>query len=320
MKIFYSLFLCLIFVFPSINSWSQKILSSKDQSEIRYLSRKKIETDLVDLLNTLSFADLSEFERKNLIENSYLPNPNQVFFDDAAIVEDDLNGIPKEQTKVADLSIDRYLKNFDLYYKKSDYPSVETGNMLVSELKQAKDHWYVQVFFQITYKSKHSNGSSFLPMWRVAEIRADKSDNQWTTLIKRMGFFDPKASKDKVVNSSTELRNKIVEDSLNAGALKKEYSLRVDELLSLGEQIIKEKNNKNEAVNYYGQAKFLAHYYHLSSRRFEQLYQVYKNKGDIIAEAEIYDKALAWYEVAQALNDSEEIKLKIDTCKKQLKN
>lgn len=320
MRNLYCLFLCLIFVFSTINGWSQKILSSKDQNEIRYLSRKKIETDLVDLLNTLSFVDLGEFERKTLIENSYLPNPNQVFFDDAAIVEDDLNGIPKEQTKVADLSIDRYLKNFDLYYKKSDSPSVETSNILVSESKQAKDHSYVQVFFQITYKNKHSNGSSFLPMWRVAEIRADKSENQWTTLIKRMGFFDPKSQNDKAANSSTELRNKIVEDSLNAVALKKEYSLRVDELLSLGEQIIKEKNAKKEAIDYYSQAKFLSHYYHLSSLRFEQLYQFYKNKGDIIAEAEIYDKALAWYEVAESLKDAEEIKQKIDTCKKQLKN
>jgi hypothetical protein len=298
---------------------AQGLLEKKEIEEIKYLARKKVGTDLIDLLNTLAFEDISEFDRKQLIENSFLPNPNQVFFDESVIIENDLDGTPAGKIKAADLNVERYLKNFDLYYQKKAEPTIHTTSLFASDIKRGKEHWYVQVFFQIIYKSQHTKGKPFEPMWRVAELRADKIEKQWVTLISRIGFFNP-SSTGANTPATQDLQKKITEDSLNTKAVVEEYSLRIDELLSLGEQSIATKNDKKTAIDYYSQAKFLEQRFQLSNKRLAQLYQLYKNKGDIIWEAEIYDKALAWYEVAQALMASEEVKQKIAACKKHLKN
>ena len=85
----------LLIILPLYDCISQSTVSKRDADEIRALARKRVEKDFPELMNTLNLDDLGEFERKTLIQNSYLPNNNQVFYSDGIVVEDDLN--PKQK-------------------------------------------------------------------------------------------------------------------------------------------------------------------------------------------------------------------------------
>ncbi len=89
---------------------------------------------------------------------------------------------------------------------------------------------------------------------------------------------------------------------------------RIEDLLSDGELAINEANNKPLAIEYFTQARVIKQLYKLGDRRFEQLYKNYVKKGDAVFEAEFYSQAKAWYQVAQALHNTAEIREKIEIC------
>lgn len=95
---------------------------------------------------------------------------------------------------------------------------------------------------------------------------------------------------------------------------------KIEELLLLGETAISRENNKDEAITYFTQARILnSKGTKTAIERFNRLYYIYEDKGDKIFEAEVYENAKKWYEVAQALNNTAEIRQKIESCDTKMK-
>ena len=196
MKI-YILFLILL---TTYEGFSQQNLTKKDVDEIRFNARKKIEKDLPELLNTLNLDDLGDYERKTLMFNSYLPSNNQVFYSDGVIVEDDLKPDRRHDAKGNDMSVGKYLSNFDLFYKKSEMPSIEISNVVVSQIKERNEQLYIKVLYTIFFKGSHKSIKiPFQVQQKVAELRIEKIDKRWVALITSLRFYIPNED-EKLVN------------------------------------------------------------------------------------------------------------------------
>lgn len=162
-------------------------LSRKDADEIRVLAREKIKA-LNDLLNAISNDDLSNYERKYMIMNSYMPSNDQIFFNDGVVVEDDIDPKHTSSSPELDTPIEKYLSNFDLFYTKSDVNTIEFSNIVVSDAKMNK-YAFVKVFYTQQFKGKNSNNKDpYQPVSRVAELRADKINGAWTLYLTSISF------------------------------------------------------------------------------------------------------------------------------------
>lgn len=169
-----------------VNLYSQPTL--RDAREIQLLAQRKVERGLADLLNTLTFDELGEFERRSIVEDSYNTSPNQIFYSDKVIVEDDLDPRREPGTPPLDLTISKYLSNFDLFYPKSEEQTIHFTDLRVSGLKKS-DYYYVKVYYTSKFDLRHKQADSvFEPAERVAEVRAERSDKKWVVYITRLAF------------------------------------------------------------------------------------------------------------------------------------
>jgi hypothetical protein len=162
-------------------------LTRRDADEIRVLAREKVK-GLNDLLNAIANEDLSNYERRYLMMNSYMPSNDQIFINDGVIVEDDVDPKHKISAPGLDTPIEKYLSNFDLFYVKSETNTIEFTNLVVSDVKVEK-YPFVKVFYTEHFKGKsNKDNTPYQPIARVAELRADKSGNDWFVFLTRIAF------------------------------------------------------------------------------------------------------------------------------------
>ena len=168
-------------------------LSQRDvkqrRDEIIFQAKTKI-NNLKDLFNTITFEGTDEAQRNAVIQNSFLPGPNQVFYGDDVVVEDDIDPTHTSAENAVDLGVERYLRNMDLFYVKSDQSTIEFSQIIVSDVQEGKDFPFVKVYFTEKFNSKHTQiDSAYRPVHRVAELRAVLVNNKWRTFITRLAFL-----------------------------------------------------------------------------------------------------------------------------------
>ena len=128
----------------------------------------------------------------------------------------------------------------------------------------------------------------------------------------------PEVSPNSVNNSppispQTKIENALEEPNPNQA--------KIEELLALGERAINNENDKDGAIIPFSQAQALNNKgTKVATERFTKLYIIYEDKGDKIFEAEVYENAKKWYEVAKALNNTAEIRRKIESCESKMRN
>lgn len=170
---------------------------AKDKSEIRFLAKKRIESDLQGLYNTLTFEDVGDYERVSVIKNSYLPNANQVFYSDDVIIEDDLDPKQKNATEpktAKDWKVDAYLGEFELKYVKTTSETIKFSNLQVSTPERKDSYYEVRVFFTSKFGGIYGRNQKTKAYYesstsRVATLRADKIDGKWQVLITQILFL-----------------------------------------------------------------------------------------------------------------------------------
>ncbi len=176
-------------------------LTTRDNEEVKLLARRKVELGLSDLLNVLSLSDLGEAERNALISESYSPGVNQLFADKDVIVEDDISPNRVSTTTVLDAPVEKYLANFDLFYAKSALSTIRFSGVTVSDLKKGNT-LYVKVFYTSLFGGKHTKiDKPYVPVRRVAEVRADQVGSKWTVLITRLAFMSQADSTNLTLNN-----------------------------------------------------------------------------------------------------------------------
>ncbi len=178
--------------------------TDRDSDEIKRQAKRKIEKGLSDLLNALTFDDLTEAERQGISADSYKAGgSNQLFFNTDVIVEDDL--LPVRKTEgVFDLKVDKYLANLDLFYAKSTGHTIEISDVTVSSLKKS-EYYYVKVYFTSLFKGSHKQnpGVAYKPVKRMAEVRAEQKGKKWITFISLLAFAKPDDAATGTLNDVT---------------------------------------------------------------------------------------------------------------------
>ena len=185
-KFLISLFL--FFIFSHV--YAQNELTERDRNIIQYDATLFIE-ELELLLNTLSTPRLSRFERDEIIRNSFSGGVNQIFQNSLVIMEDDINPESLYTEKERDLSVERYLKDLDLFYSKYDSATIHFFDSLASPVKQ-KDYIYVEVYFKSIFNGKHTiSNKPYKTTERVATIIATKRDEKWEMKIASVVYYNP---------------------------------------------------------------------------------------------------------------------------------
>lgn len=183
-------FLCITSLSGAITGFSQQY-TYRDQEEIAYQAQLTVSM-YQDLLNVISYADLAtESEIKKLITNSYTNSRSQLFYSAEAIIEDNIKPSNLETQHEQDKTIQEYLNYFDLAYEKSDQSTIDFYDFEVSNLRQGR-YLYIKVKYTSSFKGKHKEDPTpYQPVDRVAELRVEKRDQEWKTLIASIVYYRP---------------------------------------------------------------------------------------------------------------------------------
>src|SRR6266702_989405 len=201
MKLSVTAIALLLSAFCAQQSMAQDSLSVRDVSEIRHKAENLVKKELNELLNSLSSTSFESTEIDEILQSSYSGTRNKIFRDSMILVEDDINPAFHASIQSREEVLEKYLKDFELFYKKSDTASIDFQNVRCSSIKK-KDNIYVKVYFNSLFKSKNiTNDAAYGLNNRMAEIKADKQKNQWQLYIVRLAFFDPSDTVNDVLNN-----------------------------------------------------------------------------------------------------------------------
>ncbi|WP_225000354.1 tetratricopeptide repeat protein [Cesiribacter sp. SM1] len=344
------IFLCLLASYPC---FSQKY-TVRDQAEITYQAHITL-TMYKDLLNVISYTDVTEAEVGELIKNSYSDPQTQIFFSDAAIIEDNVKPSNLRASHEQDKNVKDYLKYFDLMYAKSDEQTVEFSDLQASNLKY-RDYLYIKVKYTSHFKGRHKEDTTaYSPTERLAEIRVERKDNQWKTYITSIVYYNPDSPLDST-ESDVELDETVADDGTFSNRLKaingssnslderdkaaqiSQYTFKQDSVFSLymqkGQQAF-EAGSFNEAVAAYTQAQQINPYditprikinevtrSILDSRNsIEEKFQEALMNGDRAKAAREYVKAKSFYQEALSIKPHESaLKPRISDLEKVIQN
>ena len=125
------------------------------------------------LLQTIALSGSFPSESKTIIEESYGPTKNRIFASKEVIIEDDINPRFTSGNNTTDMAVDKYLSNLDIYYVKTDDPTIFLTEKVISSVKQ-KTFPYVDVAYTAVYKSKNRQDTlEYQRVRRVLTVRAD---------------------------------------------------------------------------------------------------------------------------------------------------
>ena len=300
----------------SLNLHAQEI-SKRDSDEIKLLAQRRVEKGLNDLLNVLSGDEISEADRTAMIANSYAnTNDFRLFHSPEVIVEDDIMPDHFNATAVADLKIDKYLTNLDLFYTKTAQRTISFSNFVVSNVKKT-DYVYAKVFFNAFFKGKYTQSEKPYQLTRrVAEVRAEKNGKKWKVTISRIAFFSPNDSvnanqNDLIIKADApvavveEEKTEIDKERADASAAIAQYN----QLMADGRRAFVAKNYE-EALATFSQADKinpLGDYLALvqiskvkkalteSLRTDNEIIKEFSVKAEVARKRRNYSEAIDWY-------------------------
>lgn len=169
-------------------SGTDLVKTKRRNDQMFFLAKKQIR-GLQNLFYALTADSLIETERNSVIQNSYLPNPERLFYNDGVMIEDDINPKHTSADNSVDLEVERYLRDIDLFYSKSIEPTITFSQIVTSTVVEGKEYPYIKVFFTSTFKGKHTQFEiPYQSIQRVAELRADSVDGKLQMFITRIGF------------------------------------------------------------------------------------------------------------------------------------
>ena len=239
-------------LFAAREGLAQDSLSNRDAIEIRYKAESIIKKELNELFNSISSTAFESQEIAESIHSSYSTSRNQIFRDSLVQVEDDISPASKTSTEAAEEIVDKYLKDLDLLYSKTDSASIGFTNIRSSNVKK-KDNIYIKVYFNSLFSGKHSGiDSPYILTNRLAEIKAEKDKNQWHVYIVRLGFFNPADTVGDVLNDMP-VKHEMMKLNLAAGATAQDSAVAIQKQMSFDEEeqqrttrIMMEKDREDE--------------------------------------------------------------------------
>lgn len=344
--------ICIALVKPS---FTQDSLSIKDVQEIRYKSELLIKRELQDLLNNISQSGFDSKETEEIIRNSYGGSVNKIFDSEKARIENDLNPKIHSSTLANDIDIVKYLKDFDLFYSKTDNFSIAFNDISSSQVKKSS-FIYVRVYFTSFFNNKYKGVEGETPYTvnnRVADIKIVNADNKWMPYITNIAFFDFKDTLNDVSNNIAIKKEAGMEagnhtlDSTAAASIDAEIEARkrkqlmdeenlklknYNQLLAQGDKAL-EANSFTDALNFYGKAKDMMPYDPLPRQKInkavvaresanlskEQLFKQYTADARLAIRQRNYNDAIRYFGLSLDNKPTEKANLQaeVDALKKK---
>ena len=279
------LFLCSTL---ALSGMSQEEITPADKVEISYKAKLMLQ-EFESLLNVITNNSISTVETELLINNSFTQSSNQLFINSEAIVEDDIDPKHTAAELPLDVPVKQYLKDLDIFYKKSEDPSITFSNYKTSAVLK-KEYLFVRVL----YDCKFTNGHRELKIpyklnKRIAEVKATKKGGQWDTKIVSVTFYDPNEefeAKEYKLESTRKLApatNLVASSSADSAAIALEEERMRAKMEALEQKKLEEEIEKR-------MQKF--------NNERASAYQNAIERGDRLTKEGEFQKALAAYEEA----------------------
>lgn len=256
-------------------------------------------------LNTLTNTDLKPSDVQLMIQNSYaLENKQRLFWDNKVVVEDDINPDKAEADSAADLSVDRYLKDLDILYLKSQVPTISFYNIDVSKVKRTS-YYYVKVYFDSSFQSKHKKSKSdYKSVRRVAEVRLETKDGKWIPYIIGIRYY---IRQDSIDDARNDVPIVAVEDvGTEVRTIQQSKSEQYQEQIRVGENALANENYEDAKIAF-NQALFLRPNSSHALRKLQEInsinwYDYYYRKGIIAKQSRSYEEAIINFRKAKEEN------------------
>ncbi|MEP6750494.1 MAG: tetratricopeptide repeat protein [Bacteroidota bacterium] len=214
-KVLTTAWVCFLF----INVNAQDSITVSDAIEMRVRSESLVKRELKELLDNISTNESTQLT-KEVITGSHSGSGNKIFYNSKVVIEDDINPAYKTTATSHEIPIDRYLSDFDLFYKKSEVPSIFFNDFRTSNVKKGKDI-YVKVYFTSLFKNANKySDTAYTQNNRQAEIRFLRDNKKWVPYISSISFFNPADTANDLSNDILLVRekNKFDNAALSASA------------------------------------------------------------------------------------------------------
>ncbi len=180
-------------------------LSPRDRDHLRSQSITLVK-EFEQLLNILAHKGTTSTDALELVALATSDPQTRLFYDPEIVLEDDIYSVNADSLAPKDVSVRKYLNDWDLFYAKSFENTVNFNDLRLSELVQ-KEYLFIQVQFQAAFKGKHKEiDKSYHPTRRVATIRFDWKGGRYRGYIQGVRFFNPKRSKSGSGSSAADFK------------------------------------------------------------------------------------------------------------------
>lgn len=182
-------------------AWAQTSnLSPKDRDEIRSKAIGLVK-DYEQLLNVIATKGTTPSDVADIL-NQALVEDGRMFWDNKVNVEDDLYSLKADSGEPKDVTIQKYLNDWDLFYTKEYEESVRFQDLRLSDFYH-KDYSYLKVYFASQFKNKHKDFDLIYPIYRrVALIRFEKKGDSWQAFINGVSFYKSKKADGTAVSQA----------------------------------------------------------------------------------------------------------------------
>lgn len=179
------------FLFAGLGSKSKaQNLEAKDRDEIRSLAIGLVK-DYEQMLNVLATKGTTSSDVQDIVNQATSEN-GRMFFDNKVNIEDDLYALNADSGNPKDVSITKYLNDWDLFYTKSYDESVTFSDLRLSDFFN-KEYQYLKVYFLSQFKNRHKDfDRNYKIQKRIALIRFEKKGGGWQAWINGISFFNGK--------------------------------------------------------------------------------------------------------------------------------
>ena len=179
--------------------------TKKDIIEIQYQARFML--DQYEFMLTTITSDLyNPSEIENVIYNSLHGN-NRLFYNTSAVIEDDIDPRAYNKEFRKDVSVNRYLNDYNIFYNKSDDPTIHFSHLEFSEV-YFKDYPYIKMRFTKEMNSYNRDVPNipYFEKRRVVEFRI-QNNNKIELKINSIVFDDDQV--DFIKTEATQFDNDI---------------------------------------------------------------------------------------------------------------
>ncbi len=271
-------------------------LSQRDQNEVKNRSIQLLK-ELELLMNTIASKNTSNSEVEELIKFSYSDPSNRLFYDEKSVLEDDIVPGSSDSAIVKDVSVRKYMSDFDLFYTKGfEDNTVAFSDFRLSDIKE-RQYIFLKVYFESIFKNKHKEFEDhYKTVQRVAEVRVEKQGNELLCRITSVTFFKVPTGEDSIA---------FLEKQFQPFVKAKSTGLQAYKQAEQGEDILGAEKYRRVADSLYAAALAEQTSKLAEAKQKQQAYKTAIRKGDSLSIARDYGAAIEAFIEARSVSPYE---------------